>query len=110
MNLFRLKKKSEVDFFTERLKNVKVFDKAKIEKNYHVRLPKLLDKLTNLLSEFSSVKFLIVFDMKLRKRSWYSELSGRVIINSTFDLTTPEFKEEFQKAIKEYQEIEPFLD
>ena len=111
MKLFIIKKeKSAIDLFASRFKNVEVWDKGKIEKNYDKRLPALLAILTELVSKYPSINFLVLFAEKDKKRTWYSENLGRVIINSTFDLTTPEFNKELQKAVKEFQLIESEIE
>jgi len=100
------KKKSKIGFFVNRFKNIKFRDQGKIEKNYDKRLPDLLAKLANSLSRYPSIDFLIIFVEKERRRTWYSEFSGRVVINSTFYPDGPEFNKDFQKAVEDFQLIE----
>ena len=106
MKLFKTKEKSKLDLFETRLENVKVWDKGKIKKNYDTRLPVLLSALTNLVVQFPSIRFLALFQKEGHKRSWYSANLGRVVLNTAFNPQTPEFEEEFQKAVKDYQYFE----
>ncbi len=111
MNLLKIKrKKSAIDLFESSFKNVKVWDKGKIEKNYDKRLPALLVILTELVNKYPFINFLILFVEKSTKKTWYSENLSRVVINLTFNPAIPEFNKELQKAIKDFQLIKSEIE
>ncbi len=107
MSFFGIKrKKSKIDLFIDGFKNVSVWDRGAIETNYGKRLPELLTVLGDIARAHPSVNFLILFSKEELRKSWYSENQGKVVVNTSFSLIGPEFRQELQKAIKDFKEIE----
>lgn len=107
MSIFKLKAKRRFAEQEEKLGRIKFWNKETISKNYGARLSSLFAELARIVERYPAAEFLVVCLEKDKRKSWYSEIRGRVAVNVSFDPSGPEFGAELEKAVADYLLIEP---
>lgn len=92
-----------VGYLVKRFPNIEFWDKREVEQGYEKRWTSFCANLMNLCKDSESIEFLVIFDKKKVKKSWYSEFQNKVVLNAAFDFSSPEFKGEFAKALMDFQ-------
>ena len=101
-----------ISFFIKGLKKVDievvVFDKSRIEDYLGNKLPKTLIELQDFLMDTGFSKFTLISNTK-EPLCWYSDSSGRVVLNLALIVFNNQQKEEVKKVVEKAREVEALM-